>query len=190
MIRVAHRTSPLPGYAENGDAVVARVDLERRRALLAVIDGLGHGPRAAKAAESATASLDAAPLEGKDVIGLMESLHAALRGTRGAAATLCLVDGCDVSVCGVGNVALRTSGTPVPFVLSPGILGARVPRFRAASATMREGDRLVLHSDGIRPAFSLDEMRRLDPEAVANQLFETFRRPSDDASVLVVDFSG
>jgi phosphoserine phosphatase RsbX len=187
MIQVAYRTSPLAGYAENGDAVVTRIDAASNRALFAVIDGLGHGPRASEAAIRASESLEIAPLDG-EVGSLMERLHLALRGTRGAAATVCMVDAHELWVCGVGNVALRTLGTQVPFVLSPGILGARVQRFRSANARMKAGDRVVLHSDGIRPAFALDRLRHLDAEAASNELFETCRRPSDDASVLVADF--
>ena len=187
MIEVAYRTSPVPGEIANGDAVISRVDGHGRR-LVGVIDGLGHGPHAAAAANAALAFLGDARLDG-DLAPIMEGLHAHLRGTRGAAATLCLIVDQALCVCGVGNVSLRTSGTQVAFVLSPGILGGRVSRFRIARALLRRGDRVVLHSDGLRSDFHLDAYRAADTEETCRALFDGHRRPTDDATVLVCDIS-
>ena len=45
---VAHLSQPKPGEKANGDAVLVRRDGDAL--MLAVVDGLGHGPIAAEAA--------------------------------------------------------------------------------------------------------------------------------------------
>jgi len=145
-IRVAHRVEALPGEQESGDAVV--VETAPERSMFAVIDGLGHGAGAARAASAAAAALRAKRDSG-DLLAAMHAMHAELQGTRGAAATVCLIQGDRFSCCGVGNVALRSHGADIPFMLSPGILGKGVRRFRVIDATLVRGLRIVMHSDGI-----------------------------------------
>lgn len=184
---VSHRTLPMQGEHRNGDAVVVRLR-EEGPSLFAVIDGLGHGPNAADVAERAVAHLLAEDPK-PDAAETMKRLHEALRGSRGAAATLFIVHEGVLRACGVGNVTLRSYGTTVPFVLSPGILGGRVHAFRSASTRLAHGDRIVLHSDGIASVFSLDPLRSLNAEDACARIFEERRKTSDDATVLVVDVS-
>jgi negative regulator of sigma-B (phosphoserine phosphatase) len=186
MLRIAHRTVPHRNETQNGDAVVVRVDPSGKNAMVAVIDGLGHGPHAAEVAARAVEHLEAGALD-RAAIDVMEGLHAVLRGTRGAAATVCVVEGHSLTACGVGNVSLRTRGTNVPFVLSPGILGARVRSLRPVACELRGGDRLVLHSDGVGSGFSLETLGHLDADGACASIFEAFRKPTDDATVLVLD---
>ena len=94
---------PLPGEEACGDAWSAR----RVGGLLTliVVDGLGHGPLAATAAHAALRTFEAAsPNPSAD---LMEKIHAALRTTRGAAASVAQLqnDPQAVVFIGVGNVA-------------------------------------------------------------------------------------
>ena len=95
------------------------------------------------------------------VVWLMTSVHQALRGTRGAVGTICLVDGDRLEACAVGNVSLLCASCYVPLVLSPGILGQSVSKFRVASAQLASGARLALLSDGLSLRFKLDELREL-----------------------------
>ena len=72
---------PLPGETESGDLhLVAPLPMG---VLIAVVDGLRHGPEAASAARIATASLRERPQDG--TADLMRRCHASLQGTRGAA---------------------------------------------------------------------------------------------------------
>lgn len=181
----AHRTAPCHGEVENGDAVFAAT-LHDGAAVLAVIDGLGHGPNAARAAAAAVEALASATSR-HDAVAIVEALHGSLRGTRGAAATVCTLRAGHLVACGVGNVALRTRGTQVPFVLSPGILGGQVRAFRRVEARLASGDRLLLHSDGISARFSLEDVARLGAEEACTAIFERHWRANDDGTVLVVD---
>ena len=89
-LSVAHRSRPKQGEVANGDAALVRE--EGGHTLVAVVDALGHGPMAAQAAAEAVRCLSSLPL-GTSVEPLVEALHAALRGGRGAAVMLGLFDG-------------------------------------------------------------------------------------------------
>ena len=182
----AHLTFPKLGERVNGDAVLVRQDTTLGRTLLAVIDGLGHGPGAAEASTRAVKELEGSSL-GASVLEIMTAVHLALRGTRGAVGTICLIDGDRLEACAVGNVSLMCSNCYVPLVLSPGILGQNVSKFRIASAQLASGARLALLSDGLSVRFKLDEMRELAPREACKSIVQRFRRYDDDATVLVAE---
>jgi negative regulator of sigma-B (phosphoserine phosphatase) len=184
-IQTAHVSSPKPGERENGDAVLVR-RVHDEQTLLAVIDGLGHGPDAAEAARAAVNELESLPPDTL-VLDAMQAMHRALRGTRGAAATLCVVQGTRMETCAVGNVALLTVNCDLPLVLSAGILGHQVAKFRISSCELRPGARIALLSDGISTRFRLEELRHLAPAQVCDFIFGRHRRQEDDATVLVAD---
>ncbi len=187
MLNMAYRTLPKDGERANGDAAVLRH--EGDRAMLALIDGLGHGELAALAADRAVLFLRGAALTG-ELLTVMQGLHEALRGTRGAAASVCLLQGNELVCCGVGNVEIRCFGSKVPILLSPGVLGARVVQFRMCRAELAPGTRLVLFSDGISHRSPLEALRHLEPDALCEELISRHRKPSDDATVVACDLKG
>jgi negative regulator of sigma-B (phosphoserine phosphatase) len=184
MFDIAYRTSPRVGEYDSGDAVVVR--REEGVALLAVIDGLGHGRLAALAANAAVKFLGGWTI-GDDLEGAMRGIHDALRGTRGAAGAVCVLRERSFLCCGVGNVEIRCLGVKLPILLSPGVLGARVQSFRVCRGEVPVGTRLVLFSDGISYRVPLDSLRNLEPEILCETLMRDFRKVDDDASVLVCD---
>lgn len=188
---MAHRTLPKDGERQNGDAVVLR--REGEHALVGVIDGLGHGEHAAHAANKAVDYLTSWALTG-DLLAAMQGLHEVLRGTRGAAASVCLLHAsptagapAELICCGVGNVEIRAFGSKVPILLSPGVLGARVQTFRMCRAELAVGSRLVLFTDGISHRAPLEALRHLDPEALCEAMIQQHRKTSDDATVVACD---
>lgn len=183
---VAHVSRPIVGERVNGDAVVMRD--EAGTLLLAVIDGLGHGPIAAEAAQVAVTALGQLDHR-QPLLDLMKTLHDRLRGTRGVAATLCAVTGDSLEACAVGNVQLSSSNAAIPLVLSAGILGIRVAKYHVCQGKLRAGARIALFSDGISSRVSLDEVRKLAPEAACQHIFERFRKKEDDATILIADFA-
>lgn len=184
MLEVAYKTIPRTGEFDSGDAVVVR--REDNVALLAVIDGLGHGRLASLAANAAVKFLGGWTI-GEDLEGAMRGVHDALRGTRGAAAAVCVLRERAFACCGVGNVEIRCLGVKLPILLSPGVLGARVQSFRVCRGELPVGARLVLFSDGISYRVPLDSLRNLEPEALCENLMRDYRKSEDDASVLVCD---
>lgn len=182
---VAHLSSPKPGERQNGDAVLVRED-EAQRTLFAVIDGLGHGPDAAHASRLAVAELEKQSLE-TPLHDLMLAVHQALRGSRGAAATVGVIRGAKLEICAVGNVQLLCTQCQIPLVLSAGVLGHQVAKYRVATADLRAGARIALFSDGITTRVRLEELRHLDPVEACQFVMSRFRRKEDDATILVAD---
>lgn len=183
-VAIEHRSRPRVGEDCSGDAVVV-AELGTSFAV-AVIDALGHGPAAADVAERAVRFLDG-NLDAGNVQRTMQGLHDSLRGTRGAAAFVCALDGRRLSACSVGNVDMKSLGTRVPVVLSPGILGINVRRMRVFEATIQTSSRLAIFSDGISTRFALEDTGGLDPGAACSWVLERYAYEHDDATVLVAD---
>jgi negative regulator of sigma-B (phosphoserine phosphatase) len=186
-LNASHASRAKVGEKVNGDAVVFRT--ADSRGLVAVVDALGHGPTAADVAQRAQRYLSEVPLE-TDVLNVLTGLHRELRASRGAAAMVCMINGDRLDGCGVGNVELRITGSDVPVVLSPGILGGSVRSFRVFRGTLRLRSRMVLFSDGVSARFELDSLRHLGPDQLSERLISHHGRAYDDATALVVDYEG
>lgn len=160
--------------------------------MLAVVDGLGHGPLAAEAATRALRALGEVPAE-LEPAAIVQVCDRALRGSRGAALTLVIVgarrsDGFPVAAVGVGNVALRARGVAsLAFVPTPGVVGSLRRAPRTATALARPGARIVLASDGISARFDLAELDHLSPERACAELLSAHGVDHDDATALVAD---
>jgi negative regulator of sigma-B (phosphoserine phosphatase) len=184
-VRAAHVCLPMPGEVQNGDAVLFRHN-EHKQAMLAVIDGLGHGPDAAKASRAAIEQLSLLPVA-CPVLEAMQAVHQALRDTRGAAGTLCVINGFRLEVCAVGNVQFMCTNLTIPLVLSAGVLGHQVSRFRVGVTEIRVAARIALVSDGISTRFRLEELKAHAPAEACQLIVSRHRRKEDDATVLIAD---
>jgi anti-sigma regulatory factor (Ser/Thr protein kinase) len=181
--------SPMPGETACGDRW-ALVAAGGRRALF-VVDGLGHGPEAAIAADAAVAVVQQAThLDAGD---LMRAVHEALRPTRGAAAAVAVLEagGETCTFCGIGNIAfrIRAGARCRNMVSHNGILGHQVRKFQEFSYPFPRGALCIAHSDGIGPRWDLNHYPGLSarhPSLVAGVLFRDYRRSRDDATVVVV----
>lgn len=180
----SHLSLPRNGEVVSGDAVHVRQ--RGTWALFAVIDVLGHGPEASVVAKLAVDALDSVP-EDQSVPEIIWTLHQALRHTRGAAAMICRRWGSELEGCGVGNVMLRAEGAALPVMCTPGVLGVRLRKPRLFSGKLEAGARLVIFSDGIISRFPLHALRQQSGSEVCAYLLNDFRRPHDDATVLVAD---
>jgi phosphoserine phosphatase RsbX len=162
--------------------------------LIAVIDGLGHGPEAARAAAVALEVLGAHPDE--SVVTLIERCHTGLRATRGAVMSLVSLRTLNAALTwiGVGNVEcvlLRASGQPrARTYLSPGggIVGYKLPVLKADHLWLLPGDTLVLATDGISAGFVDRVPLAMPPQALANAILAKCARGDDDALVLVARY--
>ena len=118
---------------------------------------------------------------------IMRGAHRALTGTRGAAATLCMIRDGGMEACAVGNVELRSGDLRIPLVTSPGILGTRVAKFRTCVQRITKPGRLILFSDGISSRVRFEELSHLEPQAFCEQILVEHRRDYDDSTILVAD---
>jgi anti-sigma regulatory factor (Ser/Thr protein kinase) len=161
------------------------------RAVLLVVDGLGHGAGAAEAAVHATQIFRRDVRLGPEE--LMGRLHDGLRATRGAAAAIAEVDRRRglVRYVGVGNIGatVLVDGTTRSLVSLHGTLGHDVRKLREFQYPWPSGALLVLHSDGLVTHWSLDGyagLTRRHPRLIAGVLYRDFKRGRDDATVVVL----
>jgi phosphoserine phosphatase RsbX len=182
---------PLPGEERSGDGALV-VPLPDG-ALAAAVDGLGHGPEAAAAADAALGALRERAAD--DVVALVEAAHEALGATRGAALSLAALD-CErgmMTWVGVGNVEgrlLRGGAPPAAgaetLLLHRGVLGHALPALRPATLPVRRGDMLILASDGVVPAFADGLVPAGTCSEIAARVLDRHARETDDAIVVVV----
>ncbi|RMF39973.1 MAG: serine/threonine protein kinase [Planctomycetota bacterium] len=181
---------PLSGETRCGDDWLVHCD--DHYATCVVVDGLGHGDGAARAAELATAT--ARDCMACDVESMLQHMHARLRGTRGAAAAIARIDhrSGEVQFAGIGNISARIErdGENTQHMISlDGIVGAAARTVRVFSYRWHPSATLVMHSDGLtsRSSFSSSEPRRMvSPICQAARLWRDFSRGRDDATVLVL----
>ncbi len=171
-----------------GDAAFTYQDGER--AIMAVVDGLGHSKEAARAAKVAVACLGGCT--GRPLKEMLLSVEKALSSTIGGVLTIALLhkERAVLEACGVGNVELQlaTPARVFRFVGEPGIAGEKQTRFRPLSFPYRPGDIVVIYSDGIRNAFSARNLIHIlhpDPDRIARRILNEHARLNDDALVLV-----
>jgi negative regulator of sigma-B (phosphoserine phosphatase) len=185
----------LEGEIECGDFHVVRERPEG--AVLAAIDGLGHGTQAAEASHAAARTVSEADTD--DLGDLMARCDAALRPTRGAVMSIAYADhrARALTWTGIGNVeALLLRGDPVSkpkresLLLFGGVVGGGIRTTRVSTLALHSGDMLVFATDGIKPGF-IDGLDRFAPPlSVANDLLSSWRKTTDDALVLVARWSG
>jgi hypothetical protein len=174
-ISVAVATRPYPGETLNGDAW--RLDWFEGACRLAVIDGLGHGPQAAIAAATALETLGSRP--DLSPVDALRACHAALGATRGAA----------MSVASIVEGHLVRQGQQQRLVAYRGIVGAAFPNVRPQSFDLQSTWLLLLHTDGIRARFHLEDMPselKDEPQRLADGLLGGWSRDADDATIVVI----
>lgn len=180
-------TRAMTGQTMCGDAIALRSDDGIVTVMLA--DGLGHGPLAATAALEAVRAFREAHVAAPG--RLLETVHRALAGTRGAAVTIARPDGAQVRVAGLGNVAGFQRGPRGRrgLLSHPGIAGSGAPSFRETTYPAERPGLLVLHSDGLTDRIDLDRYPGLlerTPLVVAGVILRDYGVRRDDASVVVV----
>lgn len=164
-------------------------------ALVAVIDGLGHGEEAAKASVKAEQILLASPYAPVDE--LVTRCHEQLRGTRGAVISLASFDGehDTMSWLGVGNVEavlIRAEHgvADEAVAMRGGTVGFLLPPLHPRTIKVHRGDTLVLASDGIRHGFKGEVIPSREPQQIADEILRLWGKSSDDAFVLVARYTG
>lgn len=179
---------PKPGQEICGDAWA--VEFRAGRALFFLADGLGHGPDAAIASQEAVRAFrKQASRRPKEIL---EAVHAALHGTRGAAAALAEIDFEKQEVCfaGIGNIAGTISTPPQSqsMVSHNGIVGHQVRKVQEFFYPWTSRALLIMHSDGLSHRWQLERYPGLTvrhPALIAGVLYRDFQRRNDDATVLV-----
>lgn len=185
----------LPGESASGDLHLVRCN--RDRALVAAIDGIGHGEEAANAARAAAEILNRSMNE--PIISSVECCHEKLRSTRGVVMSLASIDQANgmMTWLGVGNVqgvllraADRERRMQENLLLRAGVVGSQLPPLQGTVVRIARGDTLVFATDGIRSDFIEGLSAMENPQRAADRILRTRRTGNDDALVLVVRLTG
>jgi len=160
--------------------------------LVAVVDGLGHGPEAASAAKTAIAVLEAG--QERELGARFLRCHERLRDTRGVVLSLGLFATGSLTWLGVGNVdgvLLRSGlGAREQLLVRGGVVGRRLPSLELSRLTVARGDTLILVTDGIQSRFADDPGITFATPPTAERILADHGKETDDALVLVVRYLG
>jgi phosphoserine phosphatase RsbX len=191
-VDVAVASHPMPGQVESGDASLALAGSDRL--LLLVVDGLGHGPEAAAAAQRALVAAERHANEPLDAI--FRHCHAALLGSRGVAMSAAILRPAlgRLTWAGVGNVeGILVIADARPSLTRPrqslinrgGVVGYQLPDVRVTSLECRPSSCLVLATDGLDHRFVDDIVPGAPSQAIADRALDRHWRRDDDGLVLV-----
>lgn len=163
--------------------------------LIALLDGLGHGPEAAFASQVIAEEMRrgvGTPLE-----HLVRSCHERARPTRGAVLTVAnfISKNATLAWCAIGNVEAwlfraHTERSPQrdSVTLRGGVVGYQIPSLRARTLFIDDGDLLVMATDGIKSGFEANIVRTDEPSAIVHAVMTEYERGTDDALVLAARF--
>ncbi|UCH25383.1 MAG: SpoIIE family protein phosphatase [Trueperaceae bacterium] len=181
---------PFRGERVSGDAtVVAR---REGLAFVAMIDVLGHGQEASVLASHIKAFLDRD--WGANVTDTMMRLHQDIKGSRGAAAGLAVVDerAGELRYCGVGNTVLRRVGTrPTRLISREGVIGQQMRSPQQQNLNLGPSDVVLLYTDGVSDRFEVDQYPQLLYESamsIARTVVQRFGKAHDDATCLALRY--
>jgi len=158
--------------------------------LASVIDGLGGGAEAARAAQLAASVLREHSEE--PLSSILRSAHTALHSTRGAVIGMLRLDtqARKAWYIGVGNIGIYAqSAHQIRPISKNGILGARLPTSLLELTYVYDpGDTFVLYSDGVSNRWSIEGKINLHlaPQVIADTTLELYGKTNDDVTVLVV----
>ena len=180
---------PMPGETRSGDGWSC--ELLADRCILALVDGLGHGPGAAAAAELAIASVR--QHRTKAPAAIVQYAHDALRATRGAALAVAEIDWPRQALryCGVGNIsATIIAGDNLRHLVSyNGTAGHEARKIVEFTYPWSANALLIMHSDGLMTRWNLQAYPGLiqrHPSLIAGVLYRDFVRGRDDVTVVAV----
>ncbi|HJZ62880.1 MAG TPA: SpoIIE family protein phosphatase [Candidatus Acidoferrum sp.] len=183
------------GQIESGDLFVAKCN--SHFALLAAIDGIGHGESAAAASRAAVAVLESRPRN--PLITLVQECHKELRSTRGVVMSVACLDFQlnTLTWLGIGNVQgilVRPAASLYPrnqaLLLRPGVVGSRLPALQTATLPFSPGNTLAFATDGVRSEFA-DDLSPSEPaQRSADRILAKYYKGNDDALVLVARLLG
>jgi anti-sigma regulatory factor (Ser/Thr protein kinase) len=156
-----------------------------------VVDGVGHGRRAA---EAGLAALQAYITHAHSPLPeLMQLEHEALRDTRGAVLAVARIERepRKVHYVGFGDISGRvvSSGTSLSCVSKTGIVGAKIPSPQVYTYKWEPTSLLIMHSDGLTSRWDVSAYPGLDarhPTVIAAVLYRDHKRSNDDVTVVTV----
>ena len=191
LMRVGVVCRPVKNREVSGDAYLF---LEwNAQTLIAVIDGLGHGPEAYNASQKAREYVKDHAAE--DLEAIIRGCHKHIERTRGVSIGLVRIDRKTnlFSCCGVGNIETRILSKRSRHPISTaGIVGYSLKKIRRSEYPYDPGGVVLLHSDGVFTGFDPSKYPNLrrDPQRAAEQIMKEWGKETDDATILIAVETG
>ena len=181
---------PCFGERFSGDTVI----IEEREGLVffAIVDVLGHGREAYLVARQIEDCLR--EIWSDDVIKTLHQLHTEIKGTRGAAAGLSVLnlETSELSYTGVGNTALRVFGSrSMRLCSTEGIIGGHLRTPVEQKLQLNKSDIVLFYTDGIKDHFELKDYPQLlyeSTQSISRNMVRRFDKTHDDATCIVVRY--
>lgn len=156
-----------------------------------VVDGLGHGIEASKAARKANEVFLKNYAKAPDEV--IRLIHEELHSTRGAAVAIALIDRTKQTClfCGIGNISavIETGSQTQTLISVNGTAGYETRNLRLWPATWSSDSLLVMHSDGLSSSWTLEKYRGIESKRAlltAAVLVRDHRKKIDDCTVVAV----
>jgi serine/threonine protein phosphatase PrpC len=188
-LEIGAATHPHPLMEVNGDAFV--IKRWHENTLVAVIDGVGHGPPAFQAAQAARQYIENhfdQPLE-----MIFRNVGYACRATRGVVMALAHLDRAQskLTFASIGNVEARVFGgsEAINFIVRRGVVGYNAPSATVTEHRWEPQNLMVLHTDGVKTSWRPEDFPALMAKPasdMAQALLQALDRGDDDATVVVV----
>lgn len=180
---------PHPGMTLNGDAFT--IKRWGHYVLVAVIDGLGHGQYAHRAARTAQDYVNRH--YDQSLPELFRGTGRACRATRGVVMALARFNWQQntLTFATIGNIEARIveSSTPVRFLIRRGIIGSNAPSPTVTEHPWYNHYILILHTDGLSTHWQWEDFPQLAQTSatrIAQELIRKLAKQNDDATVVVV----
>ncbi len=190
-----------PVMNDNGDAFV--IEKADQCAVVGVIDGLGHGQFAHRAAQAARQYVESHFEEPLAAIFL--GTTRACRGTRGVVMALARFDwerdpatsqiATRLTVANIGNIEMRVFGSlrPLHFEIRRGIVGVNAREPLVTEHKWEKNFTLIMHSDGLSSHwrwYDFPDIADAPANVIAQRLLNRLAKDNDDATVVVVKNGG
>ena len=180
---------PCLGDRVSGDvAIVVTMDV---KLLVVLIDVLGHGTEANGLATEMADYVSKHPVAVPKT--MIENLHKAFKGSRGAVAGCAVLDTRShvVVFAGVGNPNFRilSSSRSMTLPVSDGIIGREIRTPKDHSAQLQAKDLLIACSDGVAENFQVADYPQIfshGVQSIVRSVVRRFGKDYDDATCLVV----
>lgn len=190
-MEVGYRSRAADGEVISGD--LHYINHSDSGALIAVIDGAGHGLEAAEAARLVVPTL--ARFSQGPLAEIFKESHKALKGSRGAVMSAAYFDfgTATMTWTGLGNVEgilFRGDSNKTPpretLLLRNGVIGFESYSPRIAALQVYSGDTLIFATDGISPGCFAEIKHDKPVQEVADAIICDGTKGYDDALVVVV----
>jgi anti-sigma regulatory factor (Ser/Thr protein kinase) len=153
-------------------------------------DGLGHGPHAHEAVETAIEAFK--DHDSSQPIDILRHIHQKVKKTRGLVATIAILnhDSQHWKIGGIGNITTRLyQGVFSKNYMSyNGILGLNIPNTMSDYVVEEKHQGIIMCTDGIRTRWDLAKypsILKYDASIIASAIFKDQARRTDDMTVLV-----